>query len=252
MTAARPRSCKAARTLVPTATTEPGVLEDPAAVSSLRLDRYEITVGRFRAFVEAYPESRPAPGAGAHPLIEGSGWDPAWDPSLAGTQAALRQAVQCDPDGTYYFQSWAEEAGPKDDLPMSCLSWFEAFAFCAWDGARLPTEAERGYAAAGGGEQRYFPWSVPPTSLAVDPSYDVYFCQGDGSAPQMCSPADILPVGTGSPMGDGRWGQANLGGSVEEWVFDWSYVYPDPCDDCANLLVDPTNPGRRLRGGDFP
>jgi hypothetical protein len=37
-------------------------LKAPATVSSFRLDCYEITVGRFRAFVEAQPEGRPAHG----------------------------------------------------------------------------------------------------------------------------------------------------------------------------------------------
>lgn len=51
----------------------------PATVSDFRLDRFEITVGRFRKFVEAYPASKPAANAGAHPLIAGSGWNSAWD-----------------------------------------------------------------------------------------------------------------------------------------------------------------------------
>jgi formylglycine-generating enzyme len=45
----------------------------PATVSNFRLDRFEVTVGRFRKFVAAYPASKPAAGAGAHPLISGSG-----------------------------------------------------------------------------------------------------------------------------------------------------------------------------------
>src|SRR5262249_29371458 len=40
-----------------------------ATVSDFRMDRYEITVGRFRAFLNAYPASRPTAGAGQHPLL---------------------------------------------------------------------------------------------------------------------------------------------------------------------------------------
>ncbi len=48
----------------------------PATVSSFRLDKYEVTVGRFRAFVEgnlATPSNPPAVGACAHAQIPGSG-----------------------------------------------------------------------------------------------------------------------------------------------------------------------------------
>ncbi len=48
--------------------------EHPAYVTSFYLDTFEVTVGRFRPFFDAYPESIPAEGAGEHPSIPGSGW----------------------------------------------------------------------------------------------------------------------------------------------------------------------------------
>jgi formylglycine-generating enzyme required for sulfatase activity len=54
-----------------------------ASVSAFRLDRYEVTVGRFRKWVDVgSPE--PAKGAGLHTHLGGgqlageTGWDTAW------------------------------------------------------------------------------------------------------------------------------------------------------------------------------
>ncbi|MBI4704611.1 MAG: SUMF1/EgtB/PvdO family nonheme iron enzyme [Deltaproteobacteria bacterium] len=216
----------------------------PATVSDFRLDRYEVTVGRFRAFVEAgkgTQQSPPAPGTGAHPKIPGSGWDASWKGELVANKAALKMALKCP-----WYPTWTESAGANEQLPINCITWFEAFAFCAWDGGRLPTEAEWNYAAAGGSEQRVYPWSSPPSSTDIDSSYAVYDCSGDGKPSPDCSFADILPVGS-RPKGDGRWAQVDLGGSMWEWVLDRKGGYL-PCNDCANL-----QPGwnRVLRGGSW-
>ncbi|WP_437502151.1 formylglycine-generating enzyme family protein [Sorangium sp. So ce1099] len=218
----------------------------PAMVSTFLLDRFEVTVGRFRAFVEAYPGSFPERGAGAHPRINASGWDPSWNMEMPPSAAMLKEALHCD--ATY--QTWTEEAGEHEHLPMNCLSWYVAFAFCAWDGGRLPTEAEWNYAAAGGDEQRAYPWSNPAVDTTIDRSYAVYDCGGDGTAGELCSFDDIQYVGSRSMKGDGRWGQADLAGGLWEWVLDRyaDYTADPPCDDCANLTAASN---RVFRGGSF-
>ncbi|WP_437734320.1 formylglycine-generating enzyme family protein [Sorangium sp. So ce1335] len=215
----------------------------PASVSGFALDRFEVTVGRFRKFVEAYPESKPKPGAGRHPLFDRSGWDAGWDGSWLPVNAAeLKEAVKCD----QALQTWTDVPDAQENLPMNCLSWYLAFAFCAWDGGRLPTELEWNYAAAGGDQQRKYPWSADPDA-PIDGSYAVYDCTDYESPAGECGYEGILPVGA-RPKGDGRWGQADLVGSMWEWSLDWYAAYPGSCVDCANLA--PAS-GRVVRGGSF-
>ena len=201
----------------------------PATVSSFVLDRFEVTVGRFRAFVTAGQGTRtypPMAGTGTHAKIPGSGWDPIWDAVLVQDTAALVTSLKCDPT----YQTWTDAAGANENLPISCITWYEAMAFCVWDGGYLPTESEWNYAAAGGAEQRAYPWSNPASASTIDCSYASYL----GCANL---PSDVpLRVGSESPRGDGRWEQADLAGSLWEWTLDEYQPYMNPCDDCADLV----------------
>jgi len=219
----------------------------PATLSDFRLDTYEVTVGRYRAFVAAgqgTQASPPSPGAGAHPDLPGSGWDASWTASLVADSTALVAAVNCEP----MFQTWTEAPGSHESLPVTCVSWFEAVAFCAWDGGYLPTETEWNYAASGGDEQRAYPWSSPPSSLAVDDTRASWNCTGDGA--NGCTAADTLVVGS-KPAGAARWGQSDLAGNAWEWTLDWKAPYANPCTDCGVITDTAASSVRVVRGGSW-
>ena len=117
-------------------------------------------------------------------------------------------------------------AGVESTLPLTCVSWDQANAYCAWRGARLCTEAEWEKAARGGcdtlpaeqqadcaAHQRLNPWGDAPATcdLAVmDPN------NGSGGG---CSTGWPLAVGS-KPAGASPYGALDLVGNVGEWVYD--------------------------------
>ena len=219
----------------------------PATVSGFALDKFEVTVGRFRAFVSAGRGVRgaaPLAGAGAHRAIPGSGWRTAWNDQLSVSRDELSVALQCEA----FYQTWTDRPGANETRPITCVTWYEAMAFCIWDGGFLPTEAEWNYAASGGDQQRAYPWSTPPASLELTPTHASFFdgeaCFGDGAP--ACTVGDVIPAG-GKPSGVARWGHSELAGNVLEWVLDANASYLVPCSNCARL----DGAERVVRGGGF-
>ncbi len=216
---------------------------DPASVSTFRFDKYLVTVGRFRQFVNAWRGGwTPPQGSGKHSHLNGgrglvdvgasadagtvfeTGWQISDDVNIALSDTGL----VCEGDAT-----WTPGPGAKENLPITCASWSQARAFCIWDGGFLPSEAEWEYVAAGGAEQREYPWG------AADPGdmsqYAIYGCYYPNSDRNCTGAADFAPVGTAA-LGAGRWGQLDLEGEVTEWNLDWyNYSYVNPCTDCAVL-----------------
>jgi len=105
---------------------------------------------------------------------------------------------------------WSAPNFSHPQQPVVAVSWFDAFAYCAWLSSmtgsryRLPTEAEWERAARGGAERMPFPWGDdPPTSR---PGYESRWKTG----PE--------PVGQSPPN---AYGLFDICENVHEWCSDW-------------------------------
>jgi formylglycine-generating enzyme required for sulfatase activity len=222
---------------------------DPATVSSFRLDKYAVTVARFRQFVSAWSGGyTPRAGAGKHTHLNGGnglaatagGYEPGWVESDNVQISPTDANLACSPVST-----WTALADSQENLPINCVTWYESYAFCIWDGGFLPSEAEWEYAAAGGDQQREYPWgSAAPGTANEYAIYGFYYTCTLGTCTGAA--AQIAPVGV-TPEGVGRWGQLDLAGNVWQWNLDWNAAYVQ-CTDCAEV----TPFGDRVsRGGYF-
>lgn len=130
----------------------------------------------------------------------------------------------------------------RQDHPVNCVDWYQAEAYCASLGKRLPREAEWEFAASGGDSRRY-PWGDEPPSAAR-----LNACGGECRAlgerlglhwKVMYEASDgweaTAPVG--SFAGDrSQSGALDMAGNVVEWTADWHAPY-DPAP-----ITDPRGP----------
>jgi len=235
--------------------------EDPdlsyeRTVRGFYLDRFEVTVGRFTAFVAKY--ALPGEGEGANPHIPMSGWHESWEsapdydhpgetavpPSSAELLVQLGDAEHCLSGSTWNTTDTL--------LPINCVNWYVAFAFCAFDGGRLPTEAEWNFAAAFGSAQRPYPWSQSISDLTITPNHATYF-EYPGPLFELPTQVGNHPTGQGGFYRNTQQGHEDLGGNLNEWAADqWLDAPPASCGpDCMAPWSD-SDDQRVTRGGAFP
>lgn len=122
-------------------------------VAAFRIDRDLTTNGEYARFVESG-------GYAKRELWSDEGWQ--WKES-AGIALPLYWSAK-----PYRERSFFAETGLRQDAPVTGVSWFEAQAYAAFCGKRLPTEFEWEVAAAwdpASGGTRRFPWGEKPSPI---------------------------------------------------------------------------------------
>jgi len=130
----------------------------------------------------------------------------------------------------------ATQVKPKDaQLPATAVDWFAARLYCAWLGARLPSEAEWEYACRAGTKTEY--WSGNgKKSLERVGWYDEN------------SDRQVHAVGE---KPENPWGLFDMHGNVWEWCEDtWASDYKTAPTD-GSAWVDEASSYRVIRGGSF-
>jgi formylglycine-generating enzyme required for sulfatase activity len=132
-----------------------------------------------------------------------------------------------------------------DNSPVVQVAWADADIYCAWNDARLPTEAEWEKAARGP-EGFPYPWGISFEGSFMN-FCDINCASNYANANFDDGYADTAPVGS-FPEGVSPYGVHDMAGNVFEWVADW--FEDDYYESLEERVVNPEGPDTRPTSGD--
>ncbi|MBI4082924.1 MAG: ergothioneine biosynthesis protein EgtB [Candidatus Lambdaproteobacteria bacterium] len=185
----------------------------PVDVAPFRIARAPVTNGEFAEFVEAAGYAREEL------------WSIGGRRFLATTGARQPMRWARRPGGGWQRRAFDRLTPLAEHEPVAHVCWYEAEAYCAWAGRRLPSEAEWELAATAepgpggtvGDHKRRYPWGDDPPA--------------PGRAQLDATRLGPLAVAA-LPAGDSAFGCRQLLGNLWEWTADAFYPYP-------GFVVDP-------------
>jgi iron(II)-dependent oxidoreductase len=180
----------------------------PVEIAPFYISATPVTNAQFQVFVEAGGYQERA-------YWSDDGW--AWR-----EQTRAKHPVYWEPngDGRWCVRTFDRYVPLEQFLPMMHVNYYEATAYCAWAGRRLPTEAEWELAASGepasdgrsfSAVKRLYPWG------------------NDFPSPDKAN-LDAAALGAidvrALPQGDSAFGCRQMIGNVWEWTTDTFEAYP--------------------------
>ena len=209
-----------------------------SAPDATLLDKYVITAGRMRQFIERT-------NGNLRGFVEGLQGNPDWKPEWSamlptsvseanfhlgpkGHGTARRGCDLGDSRARTYWMSDAENQAlgePRghsfskdilDPKALNCVDFYMLQALCIWDGGRLATHAEI-RTAWQAGENRVYPWGNDWTPSKVIWKWGYSF-------PQVYDQGNFVFIAAPgrAPTGNGKFGHADLAGLVYEVTSDIS------------------------------
>jgi gamma-glutamyl hercynylcysteine S-oxide synthase len=197
-------------------------------LAPFRIGAWAVTCGEYQRFIDDG-------GYRTRSLWSEAGWKHREEADLQAPQFWERR------DGRWWSRSMDLEAPVDPERPVCHVCWYEAEAYCAWAGARLPTEQEWEAAATwdpAAGTKRVYPWGdEPPTPLDANLDQLAF-----APAPTGAYPRNLSPIGAYGMIGD-----------VWEWTasefLPWPGFRAFPYPEYSEVFFGPEH--RVLRGGSW-
>jgi formylglycine-generating enzyme required for sulfatase activity len=215
--------------------------ERVAIVDPFLMDKYEVTVARFRDALGRGLSSTAMPSVNDGPIPATADWDS---------------------QGTLPFCTYSSAPMGREDFPVTCIDWQAARAFCQFDGGDLPSEVEWEWvaAAAGRASKTAFPWGGPDAELFPCDRGEF----GRGFVSQWVT-GPCLSIGLGPASvaaADHAGGDRSVGFGIVDLAYnalEWQKDSFDPFDSrCwmeqplhASACNDPARTAHSLRGGSW-
>eukprot|EP00928_Gymnodinium_smaydae_P028966 TRINITY_DN21951_c0_g1_i2.p1 TRINITY_DN21951_c0_g1~~TRINITY_DN21951_c0_g1_i2.p1 ORF type:complete len:428 (-),score=56.74 TRINITY_DN21951_c0_g1_i2:229-1512(-) len=216
-------------------------------LSGFRLDKYEVSNAKFLDFVEETGHVTDAERFGdsfVNDLFLSQSVLSTIDKQVAAVPwwLPVKNASWRKPEGVDSALSGsASRFGDRWQHPVIHMSWNDAFAYCRWRNASLPTEAQWEYAARGDEYLKLYPWG--DDMYGVPKKHRMNIWQGKFPRNNTAKDGFVKTAPVDAFGAQNKFGVYNMVGNAWEYVQDWWTPLHFLTEETQKTgLIDPQGP----------